>query len=117
MMAHILLIDDSEFALELIKEMLKELGHEVEATADPHHFLTLAQTLKPDLALVDSVMPDISGAELVAKLRQQSGGVLLPVMLISASEEPLPPGELTWNMPKPFGPNELQNLISLILSR
>jgi len=114
-MAHILLIDDSEFALELIKEMLEELGHVVAATADPHQFLQIAQTQKPDLALVDSVMPGISGEELIAKLRQS--GEILPVVLISASEEPLPLGELSWSLPKPFSPEELQALIFQILIR
>ncbi len=116
-MAHILLIDDSDFALELIKEMLEGLGHVVEATADPQRFLTLAQTQKPDLALVDSVMPDINGKELVAKLRQQSGGLFLPVVLISASEEQPQPGDLTWNLPKPFGPEDFQTLLTRILKK
>lgn len=117
-MAYILIIDDSEFALEFTKEMLVEAGHTVAATADPKEFIQLIQgEPAPDLIIVDSVMPDISGPELIGQLRahpnERVSGV--PIILASALDNQETPADGVLLLPKPFGPEELEQALNLAL--
>ena len=118
-MAHILIIDDSELALEFTQMMLAGEGHTSEATPDPAQFMRLVEhgQPRPDAAIVDSVMPDISGPELILKLRQHANPAVsgLPVLLVSALEDQLPPAEGVLVLPKPFGPEELQQALNLLV--
>jgi CheY-like chemotaxis protein len=117
-MAHILLIDDSELALEFTQMMLEAEGHTVVATADPAEFMRQIEGAKPpDIAIVDAVMPDVSGPELIQQLRAHSNPRLreLPVLLSSALDGKLPALSGVLLLPKPFGPDELQQALNLAL--
>lgn len=117
-MAYVLIIDDSEFALEFTKEMLEEAGHRVAATTDPAEFMRLAEAEPmPDLTIVDSVMPDVQGPELIERLRAHSDSRLaqLPIILASALENQEIPGDGVLLLPKPFGPEELEQALNLAL--
>lgn len=117
-MAYVLIIDDSEFALDFIKEMVMEAGHQVAATTNPAEFMQLVEGQpRPDLAMVDSVMPEISGPELIARLRQHPEPNLanIPVILASALEDQLIPYDGVLLLPKPFGPEELGQAFRLAL--
>jgi len=117
-MAYVLIIDDSEFALDFIKEMVIEAGHRVAATTNPAEFMELAEALPtPDLAMVDSVMPEVTGPELIARLRQhpRPGLANMPVILASALEDQNIPYEGVLLLAKPFGPEELGQAFRLAL--
>lgn len=117
-MAYVLIIDDSEFALEFTKEMLLEAGHMVSATTDPKEFMSLMQDqTQPDLAIVDSVMPEVSGPELIGLLRAHPNERIsgIPVILASALEQQEAPAEGVLLLPKPFGPEELEQALNLAL--
>lgn len=117
-MAYILLIDDSELALEFTRMMLEADGHTVGATADPTEFWSLLEgDPRPDLLIVDAVMPEISGAELIARVRSHPDAHLknVPVLLSSALDDQLVPSEGVLLLPKPFGPEELQQALMFAL--
>lgn len=117
-MAYVLIIDDSEFALEFTAEMLIEAGHTVAATSDPAEFMRLAQgEPPPDLTIVDSVMPEVQGPELITRLRAHPDARLanMPIILASALEDQTAPDEGVLLLPKPFGPEELEQALSLAL--
>lgn len=117
-MAYVLIIDDSEFALEFTKEMLLEAGHEVAATSDPVEFMRLAESEpQPDITIVDSVMPEVQGPELISRLRKHSDRRLanMPVILASALDDQTSPDEGVLLLPKPFGPEELAQALNLAL--
>jgi CheY-like chemotaxis protein len=117
-MAYVLIIDDSEFALEFTAEMLKEAGHTVAATTDPLEFMRLVTGEQPpDLIIVDSVMPEIQGPELIQYVRSLSDKRIanLPVILASALENQTPPDAMVLLLPKPFGPEELEQALNLAL--
>lgn len=117
-MAYVLIIDDSEFALEFTREMLLEAGHTVAATSDPAEFMRLAEgDPHPDLTIVDSVMPEVQGPELINRLRAHSDTRLanIPVILASALENQIAPDEGVLLLSKPFGPEELEQALNLAL--
>ncbi len=118
-MAHIFIIDDSELALDFTTMMLEGEGHSCASTTDPHTLMQWIEQgqVRPDLLIVDSVMPDISGPDLILKLRQHPEPVIaaLPVLLVSALDDQVPPAGNVLVLPKPFGPEELQQALNLLL--
>ncbi len=77
--ANILIVDDEEDILELLKYNLTKEGYEVETAKDGFIALDLLNTFKPDLILLDIMMPGMDGVELCQKVRgfPESGNILI----------------------------------------
>ena len=75
----IAIVDDNEDARQLLADVLRSLGHDVETACDGRAGLSLVQEQKPDLAILDIGLPGLSGYELAAQLRaaQDTQGVRL----------------------------------------
>lgn len=118
-MAHILMIDDSELALEFTRLLLEADGHRVSSTTDPTEFMQLAEQSRPrpDVVMVDSVMPDVSGPELIVRLRHHPDPTLasIPILLTTALEHQHPTDEGVLVLSKPFSPDELEQALKLVL--
>ncbi len=87
----VLLVDDQPAFLDLARGLLQECPNLVvvgQATGG-EQALTCAQTLRPDVALVDVLMPGISGFKLAQRLREQIPQ--LKVIVVSAVDDPLYP--------------------------
>jgi DNA-binding response OmpR family regulator len=84
----ILVLDDSEFCLEVTRLILKEAGYDVVTLDSPARLCDALSTEDPDLLLVDVGMPELSGDKLVELvLRELSVDRLRPVVLFSARPE------------------------------
>ena len=70
--AQILLVDDDRHVLHTGSRILKQAGHEVVVAATGSEGLRLASEQKPDLILLDVVLPDISGVELCRRIKGDS---------------------------------------------
>ncbi|NWJ45514.1 MAG: response regulator [Chloroflexi bacterium] len=116
-MAKVVVIDDSEFMLDIIKDMLESLGYQTLATNAPEEFRRLIQEEHPDLVLVDEMMPTITGTELARELRKSSDLYLvnLPVVLtgIQSGGGGIP---RLWRLMKPFSIEKLEALLAKILA-
>lgn len=116
---HILVIDDEDKLLHVLGLILREEGYQVHEALSGKVGLHEAVRVKPDLIILDLVMPDISGAEVVAQLRQWSD---VPVLMLSSSESPaekvktLDAGADDF-ITKPFDPDELLARIRAMLRR
>jgi DNA-binding response OmpR family regulator len=77
----ILLIDDDEDVRNTLYEMLVELGYAVRCAATGSSGLELLEDQKPDLVLLDFAMPQMTGAEVAALMRQKHP--VLPIIFIS----------------------------------
>lgn len=87
-MARILVADDSETILLLIRTRLEMEGHEVETAADGQGVtdtLTRQDGPRPDLLLLDAMMPQKSGIDALRELR--AAGVDTPALIVSAHRE------------------------------
>ena len=86
-MAKILCIDDNAHGLRARRVLLEGLGHEVTNARSGAEGLKAFRRSKADLVIVDFVMPQMNGAEVVRKIKKSSPRV--PVILLSGYTEPL----------------------------
>ena len=70
-MARILVTDDDPYNLKLLDFRLKSLGHETIFAVDGREALEIATKEKPDLVLLDIMMPVINGFQVLRKLKSQ----------------------------------------------
>lgn len=80
---HILLADDSKTAALLIIAFLEQQGCKVTYVVDGQAAVTAYQTLKPDLVLMDVVMPIMDGIEATRRIKTLSSTSWVPVMLMT----------------------------------
>lgn len=83
----ILVVDDSEIDRTLVSRILERASFQVVATEDGTKALDLIETEKPDLVLLDIVMPGILGNEILHHIRQKYSSIELPVIMITAKNE------------------------------
>ena len=82
--ARILVVDDEPEILDLVEAMLASSGYEVFLASGGEEALRLARERKPDLILLDLIMPGLSGFEVCARVKTdpQTGGI--PVLFVTA---------------------------------
>ncbi|HEX2916326.1 MAG TPA: response regulator [Chloroflexia bacterium] len=81
----ILVVDDEAAILDFLESLLVEEGYEVKTTTG-HAALNLAQIYRPDLILLDVMMPSVNGLEVSEALKANRGTRDIPVILMSASK-------------------------------
>jgi two-component system, OmpR family, alkaline phosphatase synthesis response regulator PhoP len=116
----ILAADDDEDILELVCLTLEQLGHKMLRASDGGEALELARRHRPDLCVLDVVMPTRTGVEVVEALRGEQETSGIPILLLTATvnEKQLPPGLDKGGsayMRKPFSPRELQERVASLL--
>lgn len=89
-MARILVIDDNADLLKMIRVLLEERGgHEVILSLDGPDGLAKAQATPPDLAIVDVMMPGMTGYEVCRRLRQETATANIPIIILTARGQPV----------------------------
>jgi two-component system, sensor histidine kinase and response regulator len=83
----ILLVDDSPDNLFLIQSLLQEEGYTIELAENGVEALAKIPTFKPDLLLLDAMMPVMDGYEVTRRLRQNSPYPFIPILLITAYDQ------------------------------
>jgi CheY-like chemotaxis protein len=80
----ILIVDDDPQNIRLIKAMLKPFNMEIMVADGGKAGLELALKKKPDLIILDLMMPDVDGFEVVSKLREDPAGRQIPILIYTA---------------------------------
>jgi CheY-like chemotaxis protein len=88
-MARILLIDDDVNLLQMVKLMLTRVGHEVQTADSGEDGLQIAAQTRPDLAIIDVMMPGLNGYDVVRKMREDSRTTRIPVIILTARSQPM----------------------------
>jgi CheY-like chemotaxis protein len=88
-MSRILLIDDDFNLLQMVKLMLERVGHQVEISKDGERGITLAAQNQPDLAIIDVMMPGLSGYDVIRKLRTDPQTARIPIIILTARSQPM----------------------------
>lgn len=83
-MAKILVVDDEENIAETLKYNLLREGYEVAVIGDGRQALDLARREKPDLIILDLMLPSMNGLDVCRNLRQFS---TVPILMLTAKEE------------------------------
>jgi adenylate cyclase len=109
--ARILVVDDVIENVKLLDALLTSRGYEVVSAGDGAAALELVATAKPDLVLLDVLMPPPDGYAVCRQLRANEETAMLPVILLTAEAESEKARGLEAGaddfIPKPFDPDEL----------
>lgn len=79
----ILVIDDKLETLLLLRELLSSRGYDVISSTEPYEAIELVHSEKPDLVLMDVIMPGISGYDLCRELKNDPQTRLVPIVMIT----------------------------------
>ncbi len=117
--ATILIVDDELPIIELISSYLRSEGFNVHSVADGDHVLEQVRAVRPDLVILDLMLPGIDGIELCRRIQQEFDVYIL--MLTARAEEidkivGLSVGADDY-LTKPFSPRELVMRVKAILRR
>ena len=80
----ILIVDDDPQNIRLVKAMLKPFNMEIMVAEGGKQGLEMALKKKPDLIILDLMMPDVDGFEVVSKLRDDPTGAQIPILIYTA---------------------------------
>jgi len=84
----VLIIDDEEAFADLMREHLEAItDFDIYTAASGIDGITLAKRLKPDLIILDIVMPGMDGFEVLRKLKDNKETLDIPVMMLSAKSD------------------------------
>jgi DNA-binding response OmpR family regulator len=83
----ILVVDDEDDILQFLELVLREKGYDVVTAPGGHEALTKAQVERPDLVLLDIMMPQMDGWEVLKLLRVDEDTAQIPVAMLSARTE------------------------------
>jgi len=116
---HILVADDEPHIRELVRLYLAKEGHDIELASDGPEALEKAIRLKPDLVVLDLMMPKLDGFEVTKGIREQSD---VPILMLTVRKEDavkVAGFELGADdyLTKPFNPKELVARVAAILRR
>lgn len=89
MVVTILLVEDDASVRELLKVLLEVEGYEIIEARDGLEGLEKAGGMKPDLMILDLMMPEIDGERVLNQLRSQPATSELPVIVVSGRYEAL----------------------------
>jgi CheY-like chemotaxis protein len=102
----ILLVDDESNMRFLLRMILESEGYEVVGAEHGAAALETMRKSRPDLVLTDVMMPVMSGRELVERLRADPETAEIPIVVVTATHEPVMPGADAV-IPKPFDEEDL----------
>jgi two-component system, cell cycle response regulator len=86
-MSLIFIVDDSVLSRNSLSRLLEAEGHQVICLAESVGAADMIEEAKPDLLLLDVVMPKISGIELLADLKKREAMTTMPVIMVTAMTE------------------------------
>lgn len=118
---NILLVDDDPDFVEAVRLIVENGGYNVRVAYDGQEGLKAVEELKPDLIVLDVMMPVMDGHATCAKLKSDPATKDIPIILLTAvadrvttskySHRDMLESEAEDYMPKPVDPPELLNLI------
>ena len=122
-MAKLLVVDDEKDILTALEDLLTSLGYQVIAVSSGTAALEALQAIDnglPDLIVSDVVMPQITGLDLIEKVRAQSAWEHIPFLLISARttlqlDKQIDKLENSLFLRKPFDPVQFCDIIEKII--
>jgi twitching motility two-component system response regulator PilH len=121
-MARILIVDDSPSQLMGMKRIVEKLGHEALTAEDGAAGVEAAKANKPDLILMDVVMPNLNGFQATRAISKEATTSHIPIVLVTTKDQET---DKVWGMrqgakayiTKPFNENQLVEVINGLLAR
>jgi twitching motility two-component system response regulator PilH len=86
-MARILIVDDSPTEIHVLKTMLEKNGYETLAATSGEEGVEVARAEKPDLILMDIVMPGLNGFQATRQLTKDEATSSIPVIIVTTKDQ------------------------------
>ncbi|MFP2924567.1 response regulator [Pyxidicoccus sp. 3LG] len=108
-MKTVLVVDDELDIAEAVKSILEDEGYKVVVCANGREALQQLDSARPDLAIVDVMMPVMNGFDTIRAIRRHPAFAQLPVLIMSAIDPSVRPPEYDWAgfLKKPFSLSDL----------
>jgi len=121
-MAKILLIEDDAIQIELIRKNLEPQGHVVINAKNGTEGIKLAREARPDLILMDMIMPGMHGLEAIIKLKEDPATTDIPIMALTIMSSPKFVQEcyragIVGYIKKPYDPKVLLDSVERIVGK
>lgn len=120
---NILIIEDDKFLRELISRKLINEAFKIEEAIDGEEGLKKLQEIKPDLILLDLILPGLDGFEVLERIKDNPSTSIIPVLILSnlgqkdEIERGLKLGAVDFLVKAHFTPEEIVNKVKEILSK
>jgi two-component system alkaline phosphatase synthesis response regulator PhoP len=116
----IMVVDDNPDIITIVKTILEGKGYNVLSASSGQELLNLLNNQKPDLIILDIMMPEMDGLEVLGRLKGVTETASIPVILLTAKvqyEDVLGGYKLgaDYYITKPFTSTQLVNGINLLL--
>jgi len=117
-----MVVDDERELVAVVRNMLEEKGFNVRCAYDGTQVFDFLKKQKPDLVILDIMMPQMDGLEVLTRLKCNPATASIPVILLTEKGEPedLIKGYergAEYYIPKPFTKNQLLDGVNSILSK
>jgi CheY-like chemotaxis protein len=109
----VLLVEDEEIMINLLQKKLIQEGYNVEVAINGEEGLKKIKELKPDIVLLDIIMPKMGGFEVMEEMRKDPELNKIPIVVISNSGQPVELdkakelGAKDWLIKTEFDPQEV----------
>lgn len=121
-MSTVLVVEDSRTQQALLSGLLKEKGLKVSLASDGMEALEKVETVRPDVVLLDVIMPRMNGYECCRRLKSNPKTNRIPVVICSSKKEEV---DRYWSLKqgadayiaKPFHPSELLSTLKRVLPK
>ncbi|MBT8389172.1 MAG: response regulator, partial [Altererythrobacter sp.] len=115
----VLVIDDDKEYLGLMDRMLRKEGFSPILTDQPGSALQLVRAVKPELILLDVLMPEVDGWSVVDELKSSPETAVIPLIMVSVIDDPQSDAvnKADAFIPKPVDSKQLNKTIKALLQR
>jgi len=114
-MARILIVDDNRMILQALSDHLESIGYETEVASSGPDALEIIDAEKPDVIIMDIIMPGMSGIEVTQKIRDNPATASIPVIAFTSQSNQSNWGNLFDDyLIKPFGYDTVGEIIEKV---
>ncbi len=108
----ILVVDDEPYMIRLLQHHIERAGYRMVKATNGREALDQIRSANPQLVIMDVMMPEINGLEVLAEIRKQEATKLLPVIIMTANAQRFTREEaeaagVSAFLTKPFSPTQL----------
>ena len=118
--ARVLVVDDEPEITEIVETFLQEAGYKVTVENDSYKAIEKAVEIRPDVILLDIMMPGISGYEVCQELKKNSDLAMTPVIFLTGKDRNDDQGRSfkaggDMFIKKPFSCERLLEIVNIVL--
>lgn len=120
-MAKVLIVEDDQFLLRMYKKKFEIAGFQVEIAVDGEDGLNKMRSAKPDIVLMDIMMPKLNGLDAIAQAKQDSMIKNIPILVLTNlsntddAQNAVKSGALGYMVKSDFTPSQVVEKVKSIL--